>query len=254
MRKRYFFLDIDQTLGLGITQEVPESAQYCLDALQKQGHFVAIATGRLQCDGARFAEKHGITSLVADGGNSLTVGGKILEMEGLPLPKARALLEEAETLHRPWSVVLDNTMNRYTPYEDYPRSDPRNYMQTIVKPLNINTLDPIYKIMYATGAPGEQEVDSQGLIQLPYIDGTILVEPADKGLGIEKMMALLQADPADAVVFGDGYNDITMFRKPFFAIAMGNARQVIKDHADYITTNVDENGILHACQHFGWVK
>lgn len=254
MKKRYFFFDIDQTLGLGISQKVPESAQYCLDALQKQGHFVAIATGRLQCDGAAFAAKHGIHSLVADGGNSLTVDGKILEMEGLPLEKARAILRDAEKLHRPWSVVLDNTMNRYTPYENYPRSDARNYMHTIVKPLDIAALDPIYKLMYAAEKPGEAKIDGRGLIQLPYIDTTYLVEPADKGRGIEKMMALLNADPADAVVFGDGFNDITMFRKPFLAIAMGNARQVIKDHADYITTDVDQDGILHACQHFGWVK
>lgn len=30
------------------------------------------------------------------------------------------------------------------------------------------------------------------------------------------MMALLHANPHDAVVFGDGLNDLAMFRKPFF--------------------------------------
>ena len=92
MERKYFFFDIDQTLGLGITGQVPEDTQYCVDELQRQGHFVALATGRLQCDAAAFAEKHGIHSMVADGGNSLTVDGKILEMEGLPLAPAKALL------------------------------------------------------------------------------------------------------------------------------------------------------------------
>ena len=53
-------------------------------------------------------------------------------------------------------------------------------------------------------------------------------------------MHLLHADPSDAVVFGDGLNDLTMFRKPFFAIAMGNARPVLKERADYVTQDNDK--------------
>lgn len=54
-----------------------------------------------------------------------------------------------------------------------------------------------------------------------FIDDTYLVEPVDKGKGIEKMMALLHANPHDAVVFGDGLNDLAMFRKPFFFHSYG---------------------------------
>ena len=45
MHKKYFFFDIDQTLGVGITKVVPPDTQYCLDELQRCGHFVALATG-----------------------------------------------------------------------------------------------------------------------------------------------------------------------------------------------------------------
>lgn len=55
MHKKYFFFDIDQTLGVGITKVVPPDTQYCLDELQRCGHFVALATGRLQYDAAQFA-------------------------------------------------------------------------------------------------------------------------------------------------------------------------------------------------------
>ena len=74
MDKKYFFFDIDRTLGLGITGQVPADTQYCVDELQQQGHFVALATGRLQCDAAAFAEKHGIHSMVADGRNGTSPG------------------------------------------------------------------------------------------------------------------------------------------------------------------------------------
>ena len=88
MDKKYFFFDIDQTLGLGITQVVPPDAQACLDALQAAGHFVALATGRIQCDAAAFAQKHGIRSLVADGGNSLTVAVNFPDMAASSIWKA----------------------------------------------------------------------------------------------------------------------------------------------------------------------
>ena len=96
MHKKYFFFDIDQTLGVGITKVVPPDTQYCLDELQRCGHFVALATGRLQYDAAQFASAHGIGSLVADGGNSLTVDGRLLQMEGLPLEPVKALLRDLE--------------------------------------------------------------------------------------------------------------------------------------------------------------
>lgn len=228
MHKKYFFFDIDQTLGVGITKVVPPDTQYCLDELQRCGHFVALATGRLQYDAAQFASAHGIGSLVADGGNSLTVDGRLLQMEGLPLEPVKALLRDLEQRRQPWAVVIDNTYDRYTPYADYPRMIRTNYMNTLVGPVDIESLQNVYKVTYAREKAGKSPAPTHGLPHLPFIDDTYLVEPVDKGKGIEKMMALLHANPHDAVVFGDGLNDLAMFRKPFFSIAMGNARPILK--------------------------
>ena len=55
------------------------------------------------------------------------------------------------------------------------------------------------------------------------------------------------------VVFGDDYNDIDMFCKDWFSIAMGNGCQDLKDMASYVTdTNVND-GIKKACEHFEWI-
>ena len=56
-----------------------------------------------------------------------------------------------------------------------------------------------------------------------------------------------------AVVFGDGYNDLSMFRPEWLNIAMGNARAELKEKADYITTDCDKDGIYNACKHFKWI-
>ena len=72
---------------------------------------------------------------------------------------------------------------------------------------------------------------------------------AHQGIHIEETMA-----------FGDGGNDISIIEKAGIGIAMGNAKgigiamgnanQILKSHADYITSSVDENGIYNALQHF----
>ena len=59
--------------------------------------------------------------------------------------------------------------------------------------------------------------------------------------------------PNQAVVFGDGYNDLSMFRPEWLNIAMGNARPELKAKADYITTDCDKDGIYNACKHFKWI-
>ena len=50
-------------------------------------------------------------------------------------------------------------------------------------------------------------------------------------------------------MFGDGYNDQAMFREVGHGIAMGNAVDVLKEKATYITDNFDQEGILKALYH-----
>ncbi len=53
--------------------------------------------------------------------------------------------------------------------------------------------------------------------------------------------------------FGDGHNDIEMIEFADYGVAMGNAVQELKDRADYITTNVSNDGIMNAIAHFGLI-
>ena len=46
--------------------------------------------------------------------------------------------------------------------------------------------------------------------------------------------------------FGDSMNDKSMFEVAGLAIAMGNASDELKQYADEVTLNHNENGIPHA--------
>ena len=67
------------------------------------------------------------------------------------------------------------------------------------------------------------------------------------------MCDIIGAPYKDVVVFGDGYNDLNMFIPEWTSIAMGNGRDPLKQKADYVTSRYDEDGILRAVEHFGWI-
>ena len=96
MHKKYFFFYIDGTLSTDLTTMMPESAVKALAQLRANGHFTAIATGRLQASAAAVAARYGFTDIVADGGWSVTHNGEIVEMESLPAADCIALIERLE--------------------------------------------------------------------------------------------------------------------------------------------------------------
>ena len=57
-------------------------------------------------------------------------------------------------------------------------------------------------------------------------------------------------DPKHTMAFGDGGNDTSMILQAGIGIAMGNAIDELKQQADYVTSSVDDNGILNALRHF----
>ena len=119
MKRKYFFFDIDGTLGLKLTKQLPADTAYCLKRLVQKGHFIAIATGRAQYDAAHVAKAYGIHSFVADGGNSLTLDGKILKLEPLPLTAAKAVLREFEKQGIPWAAATENEPIMRSKYDSF---------------------------------------------------------------------------------------------------------------------------------------
>ena len=55
----------------------------------------------------------------------------------------------------------------------------------------------------------------------------------------------------EIMAFGDGDNDIDMLRYAHIGVAMGNAGENVKTHADYVTACVDDDGIYKALKVYG---
>ena len=68
---------------------------------------------------------------------------------------------------------------------------------------------------------------------------------------IEVLLDHLGADPADTISFGDAKIDLSMFELCAYNVAMGNGGPEIKAAADYITDDVNEDGLYNAFKHLG---
>ena len=74
-----------------------------------------------------------------------------------------------------------------------------------------------------------------------------------KGTGARALLAELPFVPSRTFAFGDSENDLSLLDAVDVAVVMGNARDVVKKHADYVTDSVKDDGVATAMEHFGLI-
>lgn len=79
----------------------------------------------------------------------------------------------------------------------------------------------------------------------------VLQDDVSKSLAIKKVLEFFAVEPKDAIAFGDGENDIDMLELAGLGIAMGNGSEKLKETADFVTKNSNDNGIEYALKKFG---
>ncbi len=254
MHSKYCFFDYDGTLRSRESDSIPASALLAIDELRKAGHLVALATGRLQSDALEVLSDVGINTMVADGGNSITVDGKLISIEGMPLEESRAFVHRIDAEGWLWAVNLENSRTCLTQSSAYERALNAIYFKPQVVPdLDIDCIDPIYKVFIVCPRGEEKKIDFTGVTWARYSDELVYVEPTDKARGIRKLMEYINAPLEDVIVFGDGTNDMEMFQREWTSVAMGNAIPALKERADLVTSDVNDDGIYNACVMLGLI-
>ena len=78
----------------------------------------------------------------------------------------------------------------------------------------------------------------------------IVAKGNGKNRGIDEIIKYFDIPLEATMAFGDGGNDISMLKHAAIGVAMGNAKDNVKQAADYVTDTVDNDGILKALEHF----
>lgn len=68
--------------------------------------------------------------------------------------------------------------------------------------------------------------------------------------GIKRVIKHFNISSDEIMAFGDAENDTEMLEYAAIGVAMGNAMETVKAEADFITDDIDQNGIRNALLHY----
>lgn len=83
----------------------------------------------------------------------------------------------------------------------------------------------------------------------------IVNRQASKGKALKNLIELLHISSEEVIVFGDNYNDVSMFEAVKYSVCMENADKDVKDKATFICKSNDMNGVSDFIQKYinsGW--
>lgn len=249
------FFDVDGTL-LAPDHRVPESTWRALRAIREKGVKTIISTGRAtneMPDGLM----RGFDSYVLINGQLCFDGDGVFRDVHIAADDARVIAGQVEAGLYDVIVQLRDTAfaNALTP--DVLRVADIVGLEYEVGDVERMLYEPVYQLNVMLDAKDEDILLSKTsrVRTTRWTDSFCDVIPVDGGkhLGVRAALERLGVEPGEAVAFGDGENDISMFETVGTSVAMGNARDDVKRRATHVTTAVDDDGIWNACLKLGLV-
>lgn len=86
-------------------------------------------------------------------------------------------------------------------------------------------------------------ISKPNYLEFTHIDAT-------KGNAVQKLASLSGICRENIIAIGDSYNDLSMISYAGLGVAMGNAPDEVKRHADYITCSNEEAGVAKVIERF----
>ena len=251
------FFDIDGTLVSFKTHKMPESTKKALSILREKGIKLFIATGRYMGFINNLEDEEFEAYVTLNGQICLNKSGVFYKEAMNPDDVAAAVAH----IERENQVCLFVTENDYFINGSNEISEAVmklvNFPHIPVRPANSVLGTPVYQMVAFLNHDEEAAL----MADMPHSAATrwhdtfidIITENGSKQVGIDKVLEHYNIDLSETLSFGDGENDLAMLAHTPNSVAMGNANDVVKQHATYITDSVDEDGVYKALQHFGLI-
>lgn len=98
---------------------------------------------------------------------------------------------------------------------------------------------------------GREILDSRGN---PTVEGFHNIpQGTSKATGIDWLCRHMGIKNEDTYAIGDSVNDLDMLSFVGHGIAMGNGTPPAKEAAEFVTTDIYDDGIKHAMEHYGLI-
>lgn len=263
MKRKAVFFDIDGTLYEAGKPIVPSTAK-AIKRIRENGHLAFICTGRsrIMVPDVPVLEL-GFDGVVASCGTYGEYKGR--ELFHYPLSEAQLTAMIANFRKYNAMYILEGTEYIYYDEEMVTEKDLEEdwylkYAKNAI-PENFLPVGDVRGVGACKASIHARDIDPEelyGLFReeyevLEHVFGVAEFVPKgfSKARGIELMCRELDIDLADTIAVGDSVNDVDMLKFAGMGICMENGSDVAKECADYVTTDIHEDGIYHAMEHCG---
>lgn len=250
------FIDFDNTLYSHFTGQIPISAIKALQEIDKKGVKIFLDTGRPINELKLFnLDDINFTGYILKNSQEIYDHNyKLLESYDIEGKLKEEIIKMFNDKVLP--VNLCNTKGSYINYVD----------DTVNKVLKIFSTKPPEISEYKNDSfnmatvyvkdENEEKEKLNHLVDIAEITHwnphgiSIVPKGMDKIYGIKYMLNKFNLKNEEAICFGDGHNDISMLEYSINSVAMGNASDEVKAKAKYVTSDIDDDGILNALKHY----
>ncbi|WP_054861302.1 Cof-type HAD-IIB family hydrolase [Gracilibacillus sp. JCM 18860] len=277
---KVIFMDIDGTL-VNDNGVIPESARLAVKKARENGHLVFICTGRSKAELFDDILEVGFDGIIGGAaGGYMEVNQEVIFHENVKAEDVRQLVaffdEHGVDFYLESNGGLFASKNckqhLHSIIEDYVKERPaaKEEVEKGLQPFHDTLIDDqdliredINKISFlASDLPFErieQEFASTFTVirsTVPLFgenSGELSIPGIHKATAIAKLLEHLNIDKKDTFAYGDGMNDLEMIEYVQHGIAMGNAKEALKQAADDVTDTHDEAGIWNSFLKYGLI-
>lgn len=282
--KKYIFFDLDGTI-FNSESKIPESTKKALKTAQQKGHEVFINTGRCRPIVPEELISFNFDGLVCGTGGYIEYRGKkvfeksfteeqVKRVVGLSIKHdipivmstSQECVASAEDTAKYIKLFTNGQfdISDFKSTEDLQRSpllasmqpyviddDKENYHDKYQKVSDFIHIESPFTVTEMNEILGPDINVSKASFKDPEeYSGEITLSECTKGTGIMNLLNLIGGNLEDSIAVGDGFNDVDMLKGANLSIAMGNAPDEVKAISDYVTDDINSDGVYNALKHF----
>ena len=256
------FFDIDGTLVSFQTHEIPESTIRAIRAAHAKGIQIFISTGRPTAiiNNLGGLQQAGlIDGYITMNGAYCYVGDEVIYKRPINPEDVKIIMDFCAQEKASCIVVGERSfcacgLNEQikTIFQDHLKVThpiPDTPIKEAIEGKEIFMLTPFIDKAQEAVVAKQVKACEIGRWHPAFADITAIGNTKQKGM--DEIINRFGLKLEETMSFGDGGNDVPMLRHAGIGVAMGNAADDVKQHADYVTSSVDEDGIMNALLHFG---
>lgn len=283
MDKKIIFFDVDGTLvDVRPSREyIPKSTIRAIKETRKKGNLCFLCTGRSKAEIYPYILDVGFDGIIGAGGGFVEIGDEILYHKQVSLDEVTHVVDFFDTNGFDYYVESNgglyaskNLIPRlekiiYGDLENDPKAiklkeeSPSHFIQALNEGYDLHRTD-VNKICFL-----ENDSFSFDTIYNEFKDefnvihctvpmfgdnsGELSVPGVNKQYAIDKLINHLNIPRENTYAYGDGLNDLDMLEYCQYGIAVGNAKDALKEIADEVTDDIAEDGIYNSMKKHGLI-